>query len=67
MHFGRWRHARGREHYHGEPGSALSGELCTRFSEGGRQLDRRRVRGVLNLCVRIKGANREISEGKADL
>ena len=24
-HFGRWRHARGREHCHGEHGSALSG------------------------------------------
>ena len=25
VHFGRWRHARGREHCHGEHGSALSG------------------------------------------
>ena len=28
MPFGRWRHARGREHYRGESHSALSGEYA---------------------------------------
>ena len=40
----------------------------TTFGGGGGQLDRRRARGGLNpLCARIKGANREVSEGKADV
>ena len=28
VHFGRWRHAKGRKHCRGEPGSALSGEYA---------------------------------------
>ena len=28
MHFVKWRHARGREHCRGEPGSALSGRYA---------------------------------------
>ena len=48
-----WRHARGKEHCRGEPGSALSGGwVRTRFGEGGGQLGRRRARGVLNPCAR---------------
>ena len=46
------RHARGREHCRGEPGGALSGGYAPRLGEGGRQLDRRRARGVLNPCAR---------------
>ena len=39
-----------------------------RFGEDGGQLDRRRVRGGLNpLCARIKGVNRDVSQGKADV
>ena len=48
-----WRHARGREHCGGEPGSALSGGYAPiRFGEGEGQLDCRRARGVLNPCAR---------------
>ena len=50
--FGRWRHAKGREHCRGEPDSALSGWVRTRFGENGGQLDRRRARGGLNSCAR---------------
>ena len=47
------RHARGREHFRGEPGSALSVRwVRIRFGEDGGQLDRRRARGVLNPCAR---------------
>ena len=115
---GGWRHARGREHGRGEPGSSLSGgyaggmvdwgwcsqvcafsELqCGALREGGgtreagstvaeslvvlyrvgtHQIRRRRsaVRSSTSrasrgraepLCARIKGANRDVSEGKAD-
>ena len=49
VHFRRWRHARGREHCREEPGnSALSGGYD---GEGKGQLDRRRVRVVLNPCA----------------
>ena len=65
--FGRWRHARGREHCRGELVSARSvGTLQIRR-------ERRAVRSSTSqgsaepLCARIKGANREVSEGKADL
>ena len=46
------RHARGREHCRGEPGGALSGGYAPRLGEGGKQLDRRRARGMLNPCAR---------------
>ena len=42
-----WRHARGAENL-----VALISWVRTRFGEGGGQLDRRRARGVLNLCAR---------------
>ena len=56
-----WRHARGREHCRGEPGSSLSGryapdlakaESSSIFDEPGK---------AEPLCARIKGANREVS------
>ena len=50
--FERWWHARGREHCRGEPGSALSGGVHTKFGEGGGQIDRRQARGMLNPCAR---------------
>ena len=31
---GGWRHARGREHYRGEPGSALSGGYAPDLAKG---------------------------------
>ena len=66
---GGWRHAKGREHCRGEPGSAL-------YRVGTHQIRRRRraARSSTSqgrpepLCARIKGgANREVSEGKADV
>ena len=48
-----WRHARGREHCRGEPGSAQSGGYAPDSAkEGGVQLDRQRARGVLSPCAR---------------
>ena len=43
------------------------GWVRTRFGGGGGELDRRRARGGLNPCGRVSKANREVSEGKADL
>ena len=51
-----WRHARGREHCYGKPGSALSGGYAPDSGKAGGKLDRRRVRGVLNLCARESNA-----------
>ena len=47
-----WRHARGKEHCRGGPGSLLSGVVRTRFGEGGGQLDCRQARRGLNPCAR---------------
>ena len=67
MHVGGWRHARGREHYGGEPGSALSGGYTHQIRRGPRAARSSTSRGrVEPLCARIKGANREVSKGKAD-
>ena len=52
MPFGRWWHARGRGHCRGEPGSALSGGYAPDLARAGGQLNRRRVRGLLNPCTR---------------
>ena len=46
---GGWRHARGREHCRGEPGSLYR---VGTFDEGGGQLDRRRAKGGLNPYAR---------------
>ena len=62
-----WRYARGRKHCRGEFGRAQSG--------GVHQIRRRRrvarssaSRGRAEpLCARIKGTNREVSDGKADV
>ena len=60
-----WRHARGREHYHrGEPGSALSHQIRRRRTAARSSTSQGSAEP---LCVRIKGANREVSEGKADV
>ena len=64
---GGWRHARGREHCRGEPGSA--------YRVGTHQIRRRRRAARSSrsqgraepLCARIKGVNREVSEEKADV
>ena len=65
---GGWRHARGREHCRGEPGSSLSGGYApdSANAEGSSIVDEPEGRAE-PLCARIKGANREVSEGKADL
>ena len=62
---GGWRHARGREHCRGEPGSALSGGYApdSAKAEGSSIVDEGRAEP---LCARITGLNREVSEGKAD-
>ena len=67
MHFGRWRHTRGQEHYRGEPDSALSGGYApdSARAEGRSIVDE--PGKCEPLCARIKGANREIFDGKADL
>ena len=67
VHLGRWRHARGREHYRGEPGSALSGGYApdSARTESSSIVDE--PGAAEPLCARIKGANPEVSEGKADL
>ena len=59
---GGWRHARGREHCRGEPGSSLSGGYApdSVMAEGSSIIDEPGE----PLCARIKGANREVSEGK---
>ena len=41
--------------------------VSNRLGEGRRRLDRRRARGVLNPCARESDANREVSEGKANI
>ena len=46
-----WRHERGKEQRRGEPGSALSKGVRTRFSEGEGQLDLRRAERGLNPCA----------------
>ena len=64
---GGWRHARGREHCRGEPGSS--------YRVGTHQIRRRRraAQSLTSqgraepLCARIESANREVSEGKAVL
>ena len=54
---GGWRHASGREHCRGEPGSM-----------GGYALDSAKAEGRAEpLCARITGLNHEVSEGKADV
>ena len=65
--FGRWWHARGREHCRGGPGSALSGKYApdSARAEAARSSTSQEIIGPL--CARIKGADREVSEGKADL
>ena len=62
-----WRHARGREHCRGESASALSGGYApdSAMAEGSTIVDE--PGSAEPLCARIEGANREVSEGKADL
>ena len=64
---GGWWHARGREHRRGEPGSSLSGGYApdSAKAEGSSIIDE--PGGAKPLCARIESANREVSEGKADL
>ena len=65
---GRWRHARGKWHCRGEPGIVL-------YRVGTHQIRRRRraARSSTSqgraepLCAKIKGVNREVSKGKADV
>ena len=47
---GGWRHARGREHCRGEPGSSLSGGYAPDSAKA--EGDRRQTRGGLNPCAR---------------
>ena len=62
-----WRHARGREHCRGEPGSALSGGYALDW-RWRREAPSSTSQGSAEpLCARIKGENREVSEGKADV
>ena len=65
---GGWRHARGRQYYCGEPGSALSGGYApdSTKAEGSSIVDES-GEGWTPLCARITGLNREVSEGKADV
>ena len=61
---GGWRHARGREHCRGGPGSSLSGGYAPASAKGSLTSQGR----AEPLCARIESANREVSEGKkADL
>ena len=57
-----WRHARGREHCRGEPGSALLGGYAPVLAtaKGG-------LIGAEPLCAKIKDANREVFEGKTNV
>ena len=65
---GGWRHARGREH-------CVAESLVVLYQVGTHQIRRRRraARSLTSqgraepLCARIESANREVSEGKADL
>ena len=66
MHFGRWRHASGREHCRGESGSALSNEYAPDSARAVGSSIVASKESAEPLCARIKGANREASEGKAD-
>ena len=65
---GGWRHARGREHCCGESGSALSSGYApdSAKAEGSSIVDESQGRAE-RLCARIKGVDRGISEGKADV
>ena len=58
---GGWRHARGREHCRGEPGSALSGGYArdAATAEGIARSSTSQGRAE-PLCARIKGVNWEI-------
>ena len=64
---GGWRHARGREHCRGEPGSALLGGYAPVRRR------RRAARSSMSqgrakpLCARNLGVNRNVSEGKTDV
>ena len=64
---GGWWHARGREHCRGEPSSTLSGGYApdSAKKEGGSIVDE--PGEAEPLCARIKGVNREVSEGKVDV
>ena len=63
----RWRHARGKEHCRGEPGIALYRVDAHQIRRGRRAARSSTSQGSAEpLCARIKGANREVSEGKAD-
>ena len=63
---GGWRHARGREHCRGEPGSSLSGGYQIRLRRRAARSSTSQGR-VEPLCARIAGLNREVSDGKADV
>ena len=66
--YGRWRHARGREHCRGEPGSALSRGKHQIWRGGRRAAPSSTSHGSAGpQCARTKGVNREVFEGKADL
>ena len=64
-----WRHARGREHCCGEPGSSLSGGYAPDSAQmdGSSIVDEPGEGRAEPLCARIKGMNREVSEVKADV
>ena len=63
-----WRYARGREHCRGEPGNVLSGGYAPDSvkAEGSSMVEEPGERAE-PLYARITGANREISERKADV
>ena len=62
---GEWQHARGREIFCGKPGSALSGGYPDSVKAEGSSIVDETVEKPL--CARIKGANWEVSERKADV
>ena len=65
---GGWRHARGREHCRGGPGSALSGGYAPDSAKAeGSSISSTSQGRAEPLCARIIGLNREVSEGRADV
>ena len=70
MYLSWWRHAKERDHCcRGKPGSTLSSGYApdSARAEGGSIIEEPDQGSAKALCARIKGAKREIFEGKADL
>ena len=64
---GGWRHARGREHCRGEPGSDLSDGYAPDSAKARAARSSTSQGRAEPLCARITDLNREVSEGKADV